>query len=163
MKRYMDYEEFKSICLQIAHRVKDQEFDEVVAVMRGGLSAGHLIARELKISMGVWEPASGKFMTTGDYPNGGKFLVVEDIIALGRTYGMMGEFAKQYPQHEFHFCPIVIDKGWWDASLQDTPPHYGIVTDDWIVFPFEKMEHAVEGTRGLFRKREDKYGRQNEE
>jgi len=42
-------------------KLREYQFDEVVAVMRGGMTAAHYIAKELQLKCGAYFPASKEF------------------------------------------------------------------------------------------------------
>ena len=47
MKVELDYQTFKTICLAMAETVRPMGFDEIICVMRGGMSASHIISKAL--------------------------------------------------------------------------------------------------------------------
>lgn len=136
----MTYELFKEICIQIADRYSD--VDEIVAVTRGGLTASHIIAKRLKKQVGFFFPSKQLYVP---YGNPKKVLIVEDLIATGRTYEIIKEsFPKEI---EYYFVPILMDASYENTYKLD----YGIKSSDWVVFPYEDIEMVTEGDRGLFR------------
>ena len=88
MKRYLSYPEFTALIDAKIEELKEQEFDEVIAVVRGGLTAAHYIAKKLQLPVGVFYPASetrrGKLILENSKHK--NLLFVEDLVALGRTY-----------------------------------------------------------------------------
>lgn len=160
MKRVMDYEEFKTICLRMANEIKRFEPTDLVAVSRGGFSAAHIIAKELNLPIGVYYPKDGMLFRDG--PVYGNMVVIEDLVAQGRTYRKMIDDFRDHDQvMNWAFAPVLID-----GNLTITEPMrerlltYGIRTKDWIVMPYEDEQKMVEGDRGLFRDGSDQYGRE---
>jgi hypoxanthine phosphoribosyltransferase len=141
-KKQMSYNEFKTICLDIAEKYKDQNIDEIVAVTRGGLSAAHIIAKKLRKQVGFYFPSKGLYVPFGE-PK--KVLIIEDLVAKGRTWE---NIKINFPTDiEYSFCAVLIDSNYDNKDNLD----YGIKSSEWIVFPYEEFEESTEGDRGLFR------------
>lgn len=155
--KYLSYEEMIGLIDEKIPVIKEQKFDEIVAVVRGGLTAAHYLAKQLRLPVGVYYPSSSK----RDDPklilsneNSKKILFVEDLVAKGRTYRELKLFMRsKNPQLVWEFMPILIDE---ESDLSFN--FYGFRASEWIVFPYEKEENIKEGDRGLFRFKTDKYG-----
>jgi orotate phosphoribosyltransferase-like protein len=150
MKVYLEYEDFKKICIQIADSLP-KDITCIVCVVRGGVSAGHIISKHLKLEMGFYYPSSDQLVL----PPGNKthrLAIVEDLVAKGRTYNCIvnSKSLKNYP---WIFAPVLID----DSTDLDFK-HCGFRSSNWVVFPYEDYDKMNEGDRGLFRERSDSYG-----
>jgi len=136
--------------------LEKMEFDEVVAVVRGGLTAAHYLAKQLRLPVGVYYPSNDAYSTPRlmlAKKKSDKLLFVEDLVAFGRTYNELKRFMKGFPEVEWHFMPVLVDKAYeGDFKLQT------LKTDDWIIFPYENSDKMQEGDRGLFRVGTDVYG-----
>ena len=63
---------------------------------------------------------------------------------------------------DWKICPILVDHNYMtNASdeFKDKLLTYGMITQHWIVMPYEDLASTVEGDHGLFRDRSDKYGK----
>ena len=150
MKIYFDYETVKQFAVSKAQEMKNENFDCVVAVVRGGLTIAHIIAKELRLPVGVFYPKEQHlYLPTG--PNS-KILIVEDLIAEGRTTKIIHKFFKDF---EYKYYPFLVDANYKKEDFD----YYSIKTKDWIVFPWEDFNKMQEGDRGLFRDKTDLYGK----
>lgn len=150
--RYMNYDEFTRVLDSCIQKIRDsgKEYDEVVAIVRGGLTAAHYIAKELRLPVGVYFPGKQRLFHNTEKPK--NVLFVEDLVAEGRTFReLRGCLADA--DFQWDFLPVLVDSEYpEDFHLQ------GIKTSEWIVFPYEKMDKMVAGDRGLFREKTDVYG-----
>lgn len=157
MKRHLSYQEM--IELIPIEKLRGYQFDEVVAVMRGGMTAAHYIAKELQLKCGAYFPASKDF----DHdrlilanPSSKKILFVEDLIAQGRTLMRLKKFMTNF-KVEWMFYPVIVSHDYTsdEAEYIDVGQQF----EEWIVFPYEDFDKMKEGDRGLFREGSDRYGK----
>lgn len=151
MKRIMTYEELKQICLSLADYIHNKCCpDEIIAVVRGGLTAAHIISKELSLPIGVWYPKNetedAKLIIR---PTSNKLVFIEDLVAQGRTYNELKQFMsrKEYASYQWEFIPVIVDRTYNTTELS----RWGIQPQDWIVFPYEDIDRMKEGDRGFFR------------
>lgn len=156
MKRFITYEEMTALLDEQIPKIEVYGFDEIVAVVRGGLTAAHYIAKQLRLPVGVYYPSNDAYSTPRlilAKKKAGKLLFVEDLVAQGRTHAELYKFMKGFPEVDWHFMPVLVD-----GKCENNFPMQGLKTDDWIVFPYEKYDKMQEGDRGLFRMKTDVYG-----
>lgn len=156
MKRFITYEEMTALLDEQIPKIEAYGFDEIVAVVRGGLTAAHYIAKQLRLPVGVYYPSNDAYSTPRlilAKKKAGKLLFVEDLVAQGRTHAELYKFMKGFPEVDWHFMPVLVD-----GKYENNFPMQGLKTDDWIVFPYEKYDKMQEGDRGLFRMKTDVYG-----
>lgn len=156
MKRFITYEEMTALLDEQIPKIEAYGFDEIVAVVRGGLTAAHYIAKQLRLPVGVYYPSNDAYSTPRlilAKKKAGKLLFVEDLVAQGRTHAELYKFMKGFPEVDWHFMPVLVDGKYEKNFLMQC-----LKTDDWIVFPYEKYDKMQEGDRGLFRMKTDKYG-----
>lgn len=166
-KVYMDYEELKAVCLGIVDNIQanGDEFDEIIAVTRGGLTPAHIMAKQMRLDVGIFAPKHDN----GQFPAGRlsminddskKILIVEDLIALGRTFDVVEKYMDYVQsfdsEFEWEYCPILIDDSYTKRDFK----YFGFRSHNWIVFPYENEDSVVVGDRGLHRDRSDMYGRE---
>lgn len=155
MKIQMGYDEFKKICLDIAEKIKDENYTEIVAVSRGGISASHIISKKLNLPVGYYIPSARICVLNNKKDDNTKICIIEDLVAQGRTYDLIQEDFKDF---NYDFIPILID----GKYNKNTFKYYGLYSNDWIVFPYEDFESMEENDRGLFRDGTDSYGKNKE-
>lgn len=156
MKRFITYEEIIALLDEQIPKIEAYGFDEIVAVVRGGLTAAHYIAKQLRLPVGVYYPSNDAYSTPRlmlAKKKANKLLFVEDLVAQGRTHAELYKFMKGFPEVDWHFMPVLVDGKYEKNFLMQC-----LKTDDWIVFPYEKYDKMQEGDRGLFRMKTDKYG-----
>lgn len=155
MKIYMPYEELKSICLELADKIQ-QEYKptRIVAVMRGGMTAAHIISKHLRLPCDAYFPSVSLCVAPLDSTE--RLVFIEDLVAKGRTYNTLCDFMAD-KQAFYKFVPILVDH-----NYQGNFDIYGLRSKDWIVFPYEDFDKMNEGDHGLFRDNTDSYGKKND-
>lgn len=156
MKRFLTYEEMTKLLDEQLPKIAAYSFDEIVAVVRGGLTSAHYIAKQLRLPVGVYYPSNDDYSTPRlilAKKNTKRILFVEDLVAQGRTHSELTKFMKDFPEIEWYFMPVLVD-----GSFERNFPFQCLKTNDWIVFPYEKYDKMQEGDRGLFRIKTDSYG-----
>jgi len=160
VKKFLDYESMTSLIDKQLPKIKEEGYDEVVAIVRGGLTAAHYIAKELRLPVGVYFPSNEERGCVLHKAKSGsrKLLFVEDLVAQGRTFEELFYFLSDsnvnHPNIDsWDFFPILVDHN--DTHVFK---YFGMKTSDWIVFPYEKYDKMDEGDRGLFRMQTDTYG-----
>lgn len=165
MKRYMTYEELYNLCGSIVDKINENgdKFDEIIAVVRGGMTPAHIMSKMMGLPVGAYIPGTKRLLTQSSRVLGNRFLIVEDLVAEGRTFNQIRNHfnvmknSQVYPYNDYlkwEFCPILVDAGY-----KGDFKYYGMKTDEWVVFPYEDFDAVVEGDRGLFREGTDKYGK----
>lgn len=158
MKVNLNYDTYKHLCLSMAERIKAFNADEIVAVMRGGMSAAHIIAKHLNLPCGAYFPSSENPRLCLAKEKSRRLVFVEDLIAKGRTLNELTQFMES-TNYYWTFAPIIIDAS-ADLVLANILT-YGMKTSHWMVMPYEENEKVVEGDWGLSRDGSDKYGKGN--
>lgn len=161
MKFYLEYEQMKAMCLSIADSLRKSFLpDEIVGIARGGLTPAVIIAKELRLPLGVFYTGTtekeSELILTSPYKPEKRIVFVEDIVARGRTFRAVGRHMRTYHTDiAWTFVPIVVD------GHIDMPEifFYGMKTKHWVVMPWEDVDKMKEGDRGLFRERSDAYGK----
>lgn len=145
MKVELSYEELKTIARKVSSYIAPLDC-ELIAIPRGGLTFAHLVSYRLSKPLNFFLPKSKSLAFPIDPLKTLVFL--EDVIAEGRTFDIVRE---TFPSH--YFATSVVDKSWYEKF-----PQYrkylipgGLITNDWIVFPYEEPSLVEEGDRGLFR------------
>ena len=149
-------ESYSDLCLGMAEQIKEYNPDCLVAVMRGGMTATHLIAKHLALEVGVCFPNVEGVEVNLVLPNGitpKRLVFIEDLAALGRTANKITDYLEKQ-QFEYMIAPVFVD--------DKCPMHfdiYGIRSKHWLVAPFEEAQRMEEGNQGLFRESEAGYAR----
>lgn len=156
MQKIISYEEMTRLLDEKIPEIRECGYDEIVAVVRGGLTAAHYIAKQLRLPVGVYFPSNDAYSTPRlilSKKKADKLLFVEDLVAQGRTYNELFNFMRNFPSTNWSFLPVLVD-GNYESDF-----HYQCMkTTDWVVFPYEKPDMTKEGDRGLFRIGSDVYG-----
>jgi hypoxanthine phosphoribosyltransferase len=157
-KIQMTYKELYDMCQGIAYQAMDEEkpFTQIIAVTRGGLSAAHILGKMLGLPVGIFVPDTKAVLLPKPHNPNGKYLVVEDLVARGRTYEIVKKFFNEECECDWEFCPILIDSEYYREHSYEFK-YFGFVTSLWVVFPYEDFDSVVAGDRGLFRDNSDQY------
>jgi hypoxanthine phosphoribosyltransferase len=159
---YWEYEKFKEEAVAMARRIKVSFFNPtaIVCVVRGGFVPSAIMAKVLGVPCGCWYPKTDTLAIEEGHSN---ILVVEDLIAKGRTYER-ALTSSSLNKFTWKYAPCLIDKKFLDET--DLDMSYIIdcmkISDEWYVFPWEDINMAKEGDRGLFRDKTDSYGKLSE-
>lgn len=163
MKRFLTYEQMTGLITPFLPKLEEEKFDEVVAIVRGGMTAAQFIAKRLGLPVGVYYPSNADYESPRlltQRSKSRKLLFVEDLVALGRTYKelefIMRLLQRENKQYSFKFMPILVD-----AAYSEDFEYQCLKTSDWIVFPYEECDKMTEGDRGFFRDNTTVYGEQN--
>jgi len=149
--RQISYDELKVIAKDVAHVIRDKHTDyELVAVARGGLTFAQLVAYHLAKPLHFFIPKDHALLSAYPLPYPSHVIFLEDVIAEGRTFRLLDNYAAHHNMRSWEMIPVVLDE-MAPQDIQDRVNTYGIRTSDWIVFPHEEVEKTVEGDRGLFR------------
>lgn len=157
MKRFLTYEEMTKLLDEQLPKIEKYGFDEIIAIVRGGLTAAHYIAKQLRLPVGVYYPSNDSYSKPRlilAKRESKKLLFVEDLVAKGRTYNELSRFMKNFPGLSWNFMPVLVDGEYYENEFL----FQCLRTKDWIVFPYEKIDKIQEGDRGLFRIKTDSYG-----
>ncbi len=164
MKTQLKYSTLLQVAEDVARQLSIKYAKEIAegkfflfAVMRGGASFGHLVSQRLGLPLGVVYPGAERENLFYYHPQivtyaaqDRVFIYLEDVIAKGRTIEKVLNYHDGYLKHAREFIPVVMDAS-VDSNVKAAVNIVGIVSSDWIVFPYESMDHVVEGDRGLFR------------
>jgi hypoxanthine-guanine phosphoribosyltransferase len=168
MKRLLDYQELTVLANQVSEQLKIRHAEAfknrrvfLFAIARGGMTFGHLVSQRLNLPLGILYPATARLGISRMHPDcqvssmpteNAVFVYLEDVIAEGRTFSQIMDWHKRihgdYVTAEF--VPVVVDHK-VDLSIREQVNIFGMVTGDWIVFPYEDPARMVECDRGLFR------------
>lgn len=154
MKRKMEYSELVEFAETLAKELPSNA--NLVAIARGGLTLGHLVANRLAKPLHVFSPGLTfdlAFSHTCDVTkldHSGPYVFLEDLLAQGRTYYTLKRFCDYVGLTNWLYVPIVVDEAAPRDIIENTP-WFWLKTSEWVVFPWERNEDVVEGDRGLFR------------
>jgi xanthine phosphoribosyltransferase len=128
----VSWQEIDNCCQQLARKVNDLPFSEIVAVSRGGLCPATMLSYEL-----------GKPIQLVDLPplwssDRSDILVVDDICDTGETFK---ELRQVFP-HALYLSLFVKPKG---KPLCDYWEHF-VTQDTWVVFPWA-LHDQVKGAK----------------
>jgi len=150
----MSYTEMRHICDGFLQRILG-DFD-LVAVVRGGLTPAHYIGRRLGKEILFFHPAtcvltSSSGMVNLDHQHR-PFVLVEDVISLGRTLDVVRQ---AFNGRSWHFFALVCDAG--SCSQLSANVTAGIICNEWVCFPWEDPAKILEGEREMFRSGQNEY------
>ena len=149
-KEYLEYEDMKQLIYDKIPELQKENFNEVVAVSRGGVSIAQIIAKELRLPMGYIFPGPERLCLYN--PEAKNVLVVEDLIAQGRTTKIVHKIMKKQ-NINYKYMPFLMDINYPDRDFD----YICMVSKRWIVFPWERFDEVQANDRGLFRNQTDQY------
>jgi len=121
------------------------QFDEIIAISRGGLTLGRLLSDLLQLPMATFAvqsytdiQKSGELSVTQELvePIGGKkILLVDDVSDTGRTLKRAVSYLKKFKPKEITTVTM-----YYKPQSVFRPDYYVAQTTDWIIFPYEPTE-----------------------
>ncbi|RME50537.1 MAG: phosphoribosyltransferase [Caldilineae bacterium] len=147
-KIYLSWQEVEALILRLIPKLKEEHFDAVLAITRGGIIPGGLIAERLgvpkvlvasvdfysdeehNLDLPVFMQFPGDNLLRGEH-----VLVVDDLWDRGREVSsvkerveMAGGKATTFVMHYKPHRSLYPDTG---------PDYYTAITEDWIIYPWE--------------------------
>lgn len=143
--KYYNYDEFKDDAITLSKKLRDVDFDAIIAIARGGLALAQALSYGLNIrniqsvNAQVYEQTNKlqeKKLNINCTFNEKikKVLVVDDICDSGETLSLvMNELTKLYTNIEFYSATI-----FYKHSATYKPHYYLKEATDWIDFCWER-------------------------
>lgn len=156
-KIYLSWREFEKLISTVIPQLQKQNFDSLLAITRGGIIPGGLIAERLGISKVL--VASVDFYSDEesdmDWPvfmqfpmdnllQGQRVLTVDDIWDKGKETTAVRERVEQAGGKPTTF--VVHYKPHRSIFPDLKPDYYAAVTQDWIIYPWE-LDRSKDGIR----------------
>ena len=155
-KLYLSWSDVDKLIGRMVSRLEAYDYDLVIAITRGGIVPGAIIAERLSIqqvlvaSVDFYEdeehdldwPVFMQF-PADSFLRGKQVLIVDDIWDRGKQAVNVSERVRQAGGLAFtavlHYKPH-------RSQFQDKSPNfYGVETKDWIIYPWE-IERGIVGT-----------------
>ena len=143
MKHYYTYEEFKTDTQELIKQVKNENFDGIVAISRGGLTLGHCIAEGLNlrdvqtIRTELYDDTTKrdviKLFGECKFQEHKKVLVLDDISDSGETL----KFIMGYLQSNFECIEFVSATLFYKKTSVYEPKYWIKEATMWIDFFWE--------------------------
>lgn len=143
MKHYYTYEEFKTDTKKLIEQVKNENFEAIVAISRGGLTLGHCVAEGLNlrdvqtIRTELYDDTTKrdaiKLFGECKFENHKKVLVLDDISDSGETL----KFIMNYLQSNFECIEFVSATLFYKKTSAYKPTYWIKEATMWIDFFWE--------------------------
>lgn len=143
----VSWQEYHSLALKLAAAVLDNshKVDEIVAISRGGLTLGHLLADLLRIPISTITiqsytdiKAQGELRITQELhtPIQGKHvLLVDDVSDTGKTLIRAVEYLRSFSPKDVTTLTM-----FYKPHSVYRPDYFAKETSKWILFPYEPTE-----------------------
>ncbi len=146
----LDWYEFHRYVSRLAEMIeKENDYDLIVAVARGGLTISHILSDFLKLPITTFTISSYRDLQQqetvevtfkiGNRLHDKKILLVDDISDTGKTFERGIKYLKDIGARTIRTASL-FTKPW----TKFTPDYYVEEIDKWIIFPYEGRE-TVEG------------------
>ena len=137
-KAYYTWEQIEGMTQDILRQIKDEKFDAVVGLTRGGLTPAVLVSQYLDIPMhtlkvSLRDHAEQESLKVLDKLSGQRVLVIDDINDTGATIN----YIKEHWIGNLTYA-VLINNEASDADVDYSSININKMEDDvWIVFPWE--------------------------
>ena len=137
-KAYYTWEQVEGMTQDILRQIRDEKFDAVVGLTRGGLTPAVLVSQYLDIPMhtlkvSLRDHAEQESLKVLDKLSGQRVLVIDDINDTGATIN----YIKEHWIGNLTYA-VLINNEASDADVDYSSININKMEDDvWIVFPWE--------------------------
>jgi hypoxanthine phosphoribosyltransferase len=146
----MNWDEYEHLIYQLAIKLKDQKFDHILCVGRGGFMLGDALSRIFEKPLAVILARSYEEETQGKLwlssvaaftELKGRILIVDDLVDSGKTMNEI--YTKILYDHKY--SDIITATIWLKTNSSFKPDFYvnRVSHDEWITQPFEKFDGVV--------------------
>jgi len=147
--KYYSYENFKDDTKSLIERVRDSQFEVIVAIARGGFTLSHVMAEGLNIRQvqsirtelydDMLKRDELTIFGTCRLDNVKRVLIVDDIADSGDTLkAVMQHFESEFKEVDFKSCTLFYKK----TSIYE-PDFWVNEADDWIDFFWESDFRSI--------------------
>lgn len=131
----LSYEDYEKLLFNMYTKIKNENFSEIIAVMRKGMIPSQYLSCLLGIPCGVYYPADNLLVRR---TKAGKILFVDDVISVGRTVNTVISFMdSQHPNVDWKFFSIFIDTKY---VITDSRVIDSFRPDNWLVVPWSAKD-----------------------
>lgn len=142
--KYYDWSDIVKSTTQLSLKLKDEKFDCVIGIARGGLIPATLIAQKCNIrrvySIGIemYNDTEKKtpilYQELPDLVINTKVLLVDDIADTGHSFNIALDVLKKQDYNDITTCSL-----FYKPHSTYKPDHYSLQVEDseWVVFPWE--------------------------
>lgn len=145
-KEFVSWEQINDCCNDICNKLKDEHFDKIIGITRGGAIPGVLLSHKLSINLYTIglktydnDVQTDKIEVYGLDPvfyvncKNKKILIVDDICDSGQSINILKDL--------FSRCTTVPPKFatlYYKPTASVVPDFYAKTTENYIVFPWEQ-------------------------
>lgn len=152
---YVTWDEYSKTVIQLARTIKSSgwQFDQIVAIARGGMFVGDPLTRIFKKPIAVTVASSyrgkerkemllSKEVAMSTDTIGKRILLVDDLVDSGESLIAMTKFLKEKYSHIEEIRTAVL---WKKSGTNFNPDYYADEVDEqtWIHQPFEQFDEGV--------------------
>lgn len=133
-KLIVSWHKYLSEAEKLYLKIKDNKYDEIVAINRGGLALGLILSHKFNTKLSVIDPKeiSKEHIHSEVQSNIKKILLVDDLSDTGKTFLQI--------MNNFCSCAYDVDSAAiyvkpWTSVI---PKYWNIITKKYIIFPWEE-------------------------
>lgn len=153
---FITWPEYHLLAQKLAAAIMNHSgnFDEIVAVSRGGMTLGHMLSDLLQLPVSTFAIQSYKDIETrgvvtvtqeiGKPIAGKRVLLVDDVSDSGKTFNRALEYLKTYKPKDITSVAIFMK-----PTSIFRPDYFVKQTDKWIIFPYEPTETILSITKSM--------------
>ncbi|UXD22462.1 hypothetical protein IPA_05030 [Ignicoccus pacificus DSM 13166] len=149
----IDWKKVHKFTLDLSKKVKDEDFDIIVGVLRGGIVPAILlsdilskdvVAVRVKSYQGTHKLGQPRILTPLCDLLEKKVLIVDDVCDTGETITILESYLKMLGAKEVKKA-VIVKKSKCRAKID----HWVIESDAWILFPWEVVELIKKGEESV--------------
>ncbi|MBL7150706.1 phosphoribosyltransferase [Candidatus Microgenomates bacterium] len=140
------WEEMSDFCFKLAQEIqKSNGFDQIVAISRGGLIVGRILADFLDLPISLFTIKAYKEIGKIKKPEiteelnakiqGKKILLVDEIIDTGKTLALALSYLRRLKPQKIQTAVL-----FYKQKAKTAPDYFLFKTTAWVVFPYEVRE-----------------------
>jgi len=144
---WKDLDEF---CFKLCQKIaKSDNFDQIVAISRGGLIVGRILADLLNLPISLFTIQAYKEIGQINKPTiteklnanvqGKKILLVDEIVDTGKTLTLALSYLQKFKPRKIKSAVLFHKK-----RAETTPDFFLFTTNAWVIFPYEMRETTTD-------------------
>ena len=142
----VSWQEMAGFCFKLAHKTeKSDQFDQIIAISRGGLIVGRILADLLNLPISLFTIRAYKEIGKIKKPTiteklaakieNKKILLVDEIIDTGKTLTLALSYLQSFKPKKIKTAVL-----FYKEKAETAPDFFLFKTTSWVIFPYEIRE-----------------------
>lgn len=141
----LSWEEMENFCFTLTQKIERDNFDQIVAISRGGLVVGRILADFLNLPISLFTIQAYKEIGKQNIPkiteklnakvSNKKVLLVDEIVDTGNTLSLALSYLRKPKPLKIKVAVL-----FYKQKSKIVPDYFLFKTSAWVIFPYEVRE-----------------------